>query len=110
MLKIIQKLYQMYLIEKNSTGIIDFDDMIYLATKIVNEKGIVKKYQYIIVDEYQDTSMVRENLVQAIRLKSRAYVTVVGDDFQSIYRFSGCDLNNFLVSKKTLNQLKTISY
>ena len=100
MLKIIQKLYQMYLIEKNSTGIIDFDDMIYLATKIVNEKGIVKKYQYIIVDEYQDTSMVRENLVQAIRLKTRAYVTVVGDDFQSIYRFSGCDLNNFLDFQK----------
>lgn len=108
MLKIIQKLYQMYLIEKNSTGIIDFDDMIYLATKIVNEKEIVKKYQYIIVDEYQDTSMVRENLVQAIRLKTRAYVTVVGDDFQSIYRFSGCDLNNFLDFQKNFKPAKKL--
>lgn len=82
--------------------------MIYLATKIVNEKGIVKKYQYIIVDEYQDTSMVRENLVQAIRLKTRAYVTVVGDDFQSIYRFSGCDLNNFLDFQKNFKPAKKL--
>ena len=61
---------------------------------------IIDKYPYIFVDEYQDTSMVREELVQAIRLKTHAYVTVVGDDFQSIYRFSGCDLNNFLDFKK----------
>lgn len=95
-LKIIQKIYEVYVLEKQASGTIDFDDMIYMATKLVEEKGIKKHYQYIIVDEYQDTSMVRENLVQAIRQKTQAYVTVVGDDFQSIYRFSGCDLNNFL--------------
>ena len=100
MIKIIKKIYEMYLLEKASTGTIDFDDMIYLATKIVNEKGINKHYQYIIVDEYQDTSLVRERLVQAIARKTKAYVTVVGDDFQSIYRFSGCDINNFLDFKE----------
>ena len=100
MLKIIKKIYEMYNLEKTSSGMIDFDDMIYMATKLVKERGIHKHYQYIIVDEYQDTSMVREELVQAIRLKTHAYVTVVGDDFQSIYRFSGCDLNNFLDFKK----------
>ena len=100
MIKIMQKLYEMYLVEKKASGVIDFDDMIYLATKIVNEKGINKHYQYIIVDEYQDTSLVRERLVQAIANKTKAYVTVVGDDFQSIYRFSGCDINNFLNFRK----------
>lgn len=52
-LRIIIKIYEMYLVEKQASGLIDFDDMIYLATKIVKEKGINKKYQYIIVDEYQ---------------------------------------------------------
>ncbi len=95
-LKIIKKIYQMYIIEKQSQGLIDFDDMIYMATKIVKEKGINKNYKYIIIDEYQDTSKVRENLVKEIIIKTKAFITVVGDDFQSIYRFSGCDLNNFL--------------
>ena len=100
MLKIIQKLYEMYLVEKKASGVIDFDDMIYRATELVKQRGINKHYQYIIVDEYQDTSLVRENLVQAIREKTGAFVTVVGDDFQSIYRFSGCDINNFLDFKE----------
>ncbi len=95
-LLIIKKLYEMYLLEKQSQNLIDFDDMIYLATSLVNEKGITKHYQYIIIDEYQDTSQVRENLVKAIMHQTKALLTVVGDDFQSIYRFSGCNLHNFL--------------
>ncbi len=95
-LLIIKKIYEMYLIEKKSQGLIDFDDMIYLGAKLVRKNGINKTYKYIIIDEYQDTSCVRENLVKEIVNKTHAYITVVGDDFQSIYRFSGCDLNNFL--------------
>lgn len=108
MLKIIQKIYQMYILEKKSSLIIDFEDMIYLATKLVNQNGIKKKYQYIIVDEYQDTSIIRENLVQAIRKKTHAFVTVVGDDFQSIYRFSGCDINIFLLFNKNFKPVKKL--
>lgn len=108
MLKIINKIYEMYILEKKSSGTIDFDDMIYMATELVCQKGINKSYQYIIVDEYQDTSLVRENLVQAIRKKTGAFVTVVGDDFQSIYRFSGCDINNFLEFKKHFKPAKEL--
>ncbi len=96
MLILIRKIYEMYRLEKKSQGLIDFDDMIYQATSLVKYKGINKHYKYIIIDEYQDTSGVRENLVKEIINKTKAYITVVGDDFQSIYRFSGCDLNNFL--------------
>lgn len=95
-LKLIAKIYSIYLLEKNSQGLIDFDDMIYLATNLVHEKGLNKNYKYIIIDEYQDTSHVRENLIREIINKTGALITVVGDDFQSIYRFSGCDLNSFL--------------
>ncbi len=95
-LLIIKKIYDMYILEKQSQGLIDFDDMIYIATKLVKENNFNYNYKYIIIDEYQDTSTVRENLVKEIKNKTKALLTVVGDDFQSIYRFSGCNLNNFL--------------
>ncbi len=107
-LKIIKKIYEIYNLEKHSQGIIDFDDMIYMATKLVQNKGVKKNYQYIIIDEYQDTSKVRENLVKEIINKTKAYITVVGDDFQSIYRFSGCDLNNFLDFSHNFKKVKKL--
>ena len=107
-IKIIKKIYEIYLLEKQSQNLIDFDDMIYKATSLVNEKGLNKTYKYIIIDEYQDTSQVRENLIKAIINKTNALITVVGDDFQSIYRFSGCDLNNFLLFTKNFSPAKAL--
>lgn len=107
-LRIIKKIYEMYLIEKKSSGLIDFDDMIFMATKLVSNKGIKTNYKYIIIDEYQDTSKIRENLVRKIINKTHAYITVVGDDFQSIYRFSGCDINNFLEFSNRFRPVKKL--
>lgn len=107
-LSIIKKIYEMYLIEKESSKVIDFDDMIYLATNLVHNNGISNNYKYIIIDEYQDTSKIRENLIKEIQLKTKAIVTVVGDDFQSIYRFSGCDIDNFLSFKKHFSPAKKL--
>ena len=90
-------IYQDYL-EKNHE--IDFDDMITYATNHVNQYGIKSSYQYVIIDEYQDTSFVRFHLVQAILNQTHANLMVVGDDFQSIYRFTGCDLSLFLNFKE----------
>ncbi len=86
-------IYQKYLEENQE---IDFDDMILKATSILKEKGYVKKYRYVIIDEYQDTSLIRFQLIQAILEKTDANLMVVGDDFQSIYRFTGCELSLFL--------------
>ncbi len=86
-------LYQNYLKENQE---IDFDDMIIYAIDIVKEKGINKSYQYIIIDEYQDTSLIRFQLVKEILEKTNSKLMVVGDDFQSIYRFTGCELSLFL--------------
>lgn len=107
-LLIIKKIYEMYNLEKSSSNQIDFDDMIYMATKQVEINGIKKNYKYIIIDEYQDTSKIRENLIREIVRKTNAYITVVGDDFQSIYRFSGCDINNFLDFPKRFNNVKSM--
>ena len=80
-----------YLNENNE---IDFDDMLIKGKEEVNN-NYLNNTKYIIIDEYQDTSYVRFNLIKAIIDKTNAKLMVVGDDFQSIYRFTGCDLDLF---------------
>ncbi len=96
LLIVILYIYKTYQQELRSKKEIDFSDMISLATKKVNEKGYPKKIKYIIIDEFQDTSLVRFNLIKAMLKKTNANLLVVGDDFQSIYRFTGCDLSLFV--------------
>jgi len=93
--KLLYVLFLEYERELYSQNLIDFDDMISLATnKVKNETSL--KYRYILIDEYQDTSNIRFSLVKEIRNQTGAKLMVVGDDFQSIYRFSGCNLDLFI--------------
>lgn len=91
---IIFKIQKIFLLEKKSTNSIDFDDLIINATKFVKTTNI--NYKYIIIDEFQDTSYIRINLIKEIYKCTTPKIIVVGDDWQSIYRFSGCDLSIFL--------------
>lgn len=93
--KLLYVLLLEYEVELHSQNLIDFDDMISLATTKVNTR-VSLKYRYILIDEYQDTSNIRFSLVQAIQKKTGAKLMAVGDDFQSIYRFSGCNLDLFI--------------
>lgn len=90
--------------EKDSIGAIDFDDMIKKATQEVK----TCTFKYIIVDEYQDSSLIRVKLIQKLIELSKANLFVVGDDWQSIYRFSGCDLNIFIKFRHFFKSPKTI--
>lgn len=92
-LYIVFDIYQIYTQELDSCMMYDFNDLINLATNNIPDDC---SYKYIIIDEYQDTSIVRLNLIKAIIKKTNARLIVVGDDYQSIYRFAGCDLNIFL--------------
>lgn len=94
LITIILEIYLIYKRELESTKQVDFNDMILLASKSSNIKKL--KYKYIIIDEFQDTSNVRFNLIREIIKYKNAKLFVVGDDWQSIYRFSGCNLNIFL--------------
>ncbi len=85
--------YNRYLTENKE---IDFDDMIILATKLVKEEKLTWPIKYIIIDEYQDTSQIRFLLIKEMINKINARLMVVGDDFQSIYKFTGCDVSLFL--------------
>ena len=107
LIRIIIDIYLLYEEELKSTNSIDFNDMIVFATKYIKENSI-KKYKYIIVDEYQDTSYIRYLLLKQIINKTGAKIICVGDDYQSIYRFNGCDLNMFLNFKKYFGYAKVL--
>ena len=74
---------------------VDFNDMINNPIKLLNSKCKLKDYDYIFVDEYQDTSYSRYRLLKEIVDKTNAKLVVVGDDWQSIYSFSGCQIELF---------------
>lgn len=85
------KKYQNYLFKNN---LMDFDDLINKAKDVIKD-GNIPNYEYIIIDEYQDTSITKYQLIKEIINKTNAKLLVVGDDFQSIYRFTGCNLDIF---------------
>ncbi len=73
---------------------IDFEDMILRATEYVETERYRSPYRHILVDEFQDISRSRGRLVKVLKEQHRdARVFAVGDDWQSIYRFSGSDIN-----------------
>ncbi|HEY0299330.1 MAG TPA: ATP-dependent DNA helicase, partial [Arachidicoccus sp.] len=93
----------------------DFDDMINWVLKAFSENAVLlskyqEQYQYILVDEYQDTSGTQNALVQMlISYWEKPNVFVVGDDDQSIYRFQGANVENMIeFSSQLQNDLMTI--
>ena len=87
--------YRKCLIQDNCT---DFEDMINESAELIRKKKIAKErlgYKYIIVDEYQDISRQRYNLIKELSLLCDAKIIAVGDDWQSIYAFSGSVLSLF---------------
>ena len=84
--------YQNYLKENEE---IDFDDMLIKATAYLKTLKETNRLKYIIIDEYQDTSYIRFLLIKELLRVTNANLMVVGDDFQSIYKFTGCDVSLF---------------
>ncbi|WP_339061415.1 UvrD-helicase domain-containing protein [Fusobacterium polymorphum] len=106
-LKMFKPILEFYNKSLNKNKEIDFSDMINKATDHLNEKSkeeileLGLKYKYIIIDEFQDTSVARFKLVKAIRDKIEdCKILAVGDDWQSIYRFAGSDISIFTEFEK----------
>ena len=92
---IFQPVYERYIEELKNSNQIDFTDAILQATDICRSSHPVK-YEYIIVDEFQDISVDRYNFLKILRDGNPpAKLYCVGDDWQSIYRFSGSDMALF---------------
>ena len=90
---LITPVYNAYISVLKQNGEIDFNDMINKATHMINDGKYVNTYKYVIVDEYQDISRSRFNLLKALRQSSDYKLFCVGDDWQSIYRFAGSDMD-----------------
>ena len=92
---IFQPVYERYVEALKQSGQIDFTDAIIWATKLCQREKPVN-YSYIIVDEFQDISIDRYYFLKALRDGNPpAKLYCVGDDWQSIYRFSGSDMALF---------------
>ena len=81
-----------------NTGSIDFEDMINNASNVLDkliENHQKLPYDYIFVDEYQDISIQRFNLCEKLSKCSNAKIVAVGDDWQSIFKFSGAQIDLF---------------
>ncbi|MGE4419935.1 MAG: ATP-dependent helicase [Sulfurimonas sp.] len=89
--------YESYLLENN---LVDFDDLIALTYKLLNEneelaRTTSQKYRYIMVDEYQDTNELQLKLLQKL-CSAHNNICVVGDDDQSIYGWRGAHIRNIM--------------
>ena len=88
--ELLSEIHQAYIAELNKQNSIDFDDMIIKAITTVKNGAFKPKWTHILVDEFQDISAARmEFLNSLIDNGPSPRLTVVGDDWQSIYRFSG---------------------
>lgn len=95
--KIMKPLWLAYNKELADRDEIDFTDAIVKATKYCNENKWNQKYEYILVDEFQDISTDRYNFLKSLRTENpNTKLYCVGDDWQSIYRFTGSDMSLFV--------------
>ncbi|MFI3261214.1 MAG: UvrD-helicase domain-containing protein, partial [bacterium] len=98
--------------QKTERGLIDVDDLIIKSNVLLLENpSVVKKnvkYKYIIIDEFQDISPIRFDLIKNLSTLLNAKVIAVGDDWQSIYGFSGSDISLFLNFNEYYNNSKVL--
>ena len=92
-IELISPIYNDYQTGLEKNEMIDFNDMINMATKAILNNKFLHNYKYVIVDEYQDMSMSRFKLLESMRKQSEYKLFCVGDDWQSIYRFNGSDVD-----------------
>lgn len=93
MLKLLRKYYDKYQDYLDKNKMIDFSDMINKATEYIKEGKWNSAYTHVIIDEYQDISLPRYQLLQEIRKNKFYKLFAVGDDWQSIYSFAGSDID-----------------
>lgn len=94
-LDICKNIYNYYMQNLRDADKIDFDDMILQSIDLLDSTPNFK-YKYIIVDEFQDISRSRTKFLQKLIEHGHSKLFAVGDDWQAIYRFAGCDINVFL--------------
>lgn len=106
----VKDIYSTYVQRCMSANAVDFDDILLLTTQLFKEHPeVLEKYQnrfqFILVDEYQDTNLVQFLLIKSLAEKNHK-ICVVGDDAQSIYAFRGANIENILKFTKNYPEAK----
>ncbi|MEW6305262.1 MAG: UvrD-helicase domain-containing protein [Verrucomicrobiota bacterium] len=96
----IQQLHERYQERKRASNVMDFDDLLALWLRLLEEHEDVRdllqrKFQFILVDEYQDTNQLQGDLIDLLAARHKN-VMAVGDDSQSIYSWRGANFRNIL--------------
>ncbi|HUW90769.1 MAG TPA: ATP-dependent helicase [Candidatus Nanopelagicaceae bacterium] len=111
---IVAKLHEVINIYKNKKAedsLVDFDDLLVFWNRLLDErfiaKLIAKKIKYVLVDEYQDTNYIQDEIIYKIVQQNPEHnLMVVGDDSQSIYAFRGANFQNILNFEKKYKECK----
>ena len=96
----IHKIYTIYQQRLSAAGAMDFDDLLLNTYLLFRDhldvrQRYIERFQYILVDEYQDTNMAQYQILSLLT-NTQSRICVVGDDAQSIYSFRGADISNIL--------------
>ena len=108
----IAKCYRRYQAKLKENNAVDFDDIIYLTVRLLQEnedlcRHYQQKFRYVLVDEYQDTNNM-QYLLTSLLAGGFENICVVGDDDQSIYRFRGATIENILNFENQYKNARTI--
>ena len=96
----VAEIYRAYEVESAKANALDFDDLLIKTVEMLKRSDTVRRnlrqqFEYVLIDEYQDTNSVQYALIKLI-LNEQRNICVVGDDAQSIYSFRGADFTNIL--------------
>ena len=110
--KHIAKIFAKYEKEKEQAQALDFDDLLLKELELLKRfpeirKKWQKRFEHILIDEYQDTNSVQYNIVKLL-VNEKQNICVVGDDWQSIYSWRGADFTNILNFEKDFPGAKVI--
>lgn len=109
---LISEIFTRYNSRLHSSNAMDFDDILYYMNALLRDypKMLFKyqnRFQYILVDEYQDTNFAQYRIIKRLA-DAHHNICVVGDDAQSIYGFRGADINNILNFKRDYKEAKIV--
>ena len=107
---LISDIYSAYQQRLQQANAMDFDDLLTLTYRLFRDHPDIRqkyaqKFQYVLVDEYQDTNYTQQQIVLQLTQEHR-HVCVVGDDYQSIYGFRGANIDNILDFQKIYKESK----
>ncbi|MBI4127890.1 MAG: UvrD-helicase domain-containing protein [Parcubacteria group bacterium] len=110
--KLMSRCYEEYMRRLRKLAAVDFDDLLNFTVKVLTEFPDIRdrfqtRFQFIAVDEYQDTNEAQYRMVRLLSEVNRS-ITVVGDDAQSIYGFRGANIQNILSFERDYPDAKVI--